>query len=298
MQKFARKTETNFFVKISLMHPVATKLRKIIETKKTNLCVAADFTKRKKVLDLAEQIGDKICILKTHVDILDDFTLEFTKKLRAIAKTKKFLIFEDRKFADIGNTVKMQFQGGIYKIAEWADIVNVHPITGYGAYDGLAKSKRKGKIGILFLAQMTTEQTERIEFFNEEYAKKSFKLASSIYLKSELSFRDVGDGHENRNLPIGFIGSAEQPEILKKLRNGDFAEGVAERELAKSFLIMTPGIKLAAGGDSLGQTYNTPEKAIAAGADVIIVGRGIYQADDSRAEAEKYRAAGWSARVQ
>jgi len=40
-----------------------------METKKTNLCVAVDITKKHQLLNLANLLGPEICILKTHIDI-------------------------------------------------------------------------------------------------------------------------------------------------------------------------------------------------------------------------------------
>jgi orotidine 5'-phosphate decarboxylase subfamily 1 len=244
------------------MNDIITKLKTIIHEKQTNLCVAADISSAAEVLDLAEKIGDKICILKTHVDIFADFTPDFPQKLREIANRKNFLIFEDRKFADIGNTVSLQFSSGVYKIADWADLVNAHTIVGPGIVDGLKKVNKNS--GLILLAQMTPKGN----LFTEEYALQTVEIAKA-----------------NSDFVVGFIGSSDKPEVLQKVR------AAAGEEL----MIFVPGIKLAAGGDDLGQTYNTPEKAISNGADVIIVGRGIFQADDPAVEAEKYRAAGWNA---
>lgn len=83
--------------------PLAAYLFRLMATKKTNLCVSADVSTTRDLLQLAEDVGDHICLLKTHADIIDDFGQRTTQGLLRIARKKGFLIFEDRKFGDIGS---------------------------------------------------------------------------------------------------------------------------------------------------------------------------------------------------
>ena len=128
-------------------HPLKAYLYRLISTKKTNLCVSADVNTSSALLTLAEEVGDHICVLKTHADIIDDFCDRTVKRLVEISLRKRFLIFEDRKFGDIGSkassqrlaslaylslkdTVQNQYSRGPLRIATWAHITNAHIFPG------------------------------------------------------------------------------------------------------------------------------------------------------------------------
>lgn len=57
--------------------------------------------------------------------------------MQALAKRHNFLLMVDRKFADIGNTVSLQYGKGVFKISSWADLVTAHTLPGRSILQGL-----------------------------------------------------------------------------------------------------------------------------------------------------------------
>ena len=48
------------------------KIRNLIKEKQTKICLAADLDNIDDIIKLVELVGDKICILKLHYDIIKD----------------------------------------------------------------------------------------------------------------------------------------------------------------------------------------------------------------------------------
>lgn len=243
-------------------NPTAIKLLQLIEKKQSNLCVAVDVVNGKELLKLADILGPHIVILKTHVDIMVDFNDEFVNELLQLSKKHEFLIFEDRKFADIGNTVKLQYSQGVYKISSWADITNCHPIPGDGIVKGLKEVGMPLGRGLLILAEMSSKGS----LAKGEYTVEAIKMAQN---------------HDD--FCFGFIGQNKYTLI----------EG---KEIQQDFILMSPGVALEAKNDALGQQYRTPHQVIVeGGSDIIIVGRGIYGSGNVVENAIAYKKAGWEA---
>ena len=83
--------------------PLARYLFSLISIKRSNLCVSADVHTTDDLIRVAEAVGDSICVLKIHADIIDDFSEGTIRRLQDLSRQKSFLIFEDRKLGDIGS---------------------------------------------------------------------------------------------------------------------------------------------------------------------------------------------------
>lgn len=240
--------------------------------KKTNLCASLDVTTTAELLSLADQLGPYICMVKTHVDIISDFTYDGTVvPLLALAAKHGFMIFEDRKFADIGNTVKNQYSKGVYRIVEWADITNAHSVPGEGIISGLREAANE-------FVEKTSSKTDRGLIMLAELSCKG-SLATGSY-----TTKTVELAHNNRDFVFGFIAQNRMEEV--KDENGNYED----------WLILTPGVGLDDKGDGLGQQYRTVDTVVKNGSDVIIVGRGLFgKGRDPVVEGKRYRDAGWKA---
>ncbi|NCX94047.1 MAG: orotidine-5'-phosphate decarboxylase, partial [Gammaproteobacteria bacterium] len=74
-------------------HPKARQLFELMENKKTNLSVSADVTKADALIQLIHAVGPEICMLKTHIDVLEDFTSDLIHEITTLSKQYDFLIF-------------------------------------------------------------------------------------------------------------------------------------------------------------------------------------------------------------
>ncbi|XP_066580912.1 uridine 5'-monophosphate synthase-like [Prorops nasuta] len=240
-------------------NPISAKMFNIMEAKQSTLCLAADLTKSIDILELADLAGPHIIVLKTHIDIIEDFNDDFVKSLKILAKKHNFLLMEDRKFGDIGNTVSFQYRKGIYRIAEWADLITVHAVAGPGVIESLGKgfSVMSDSCGIFVVVQMSSKGA----------------LTTGDYLQSALNIAKSSEA---------VAGVVCQENVVSD----------------PGLIQLTSGVKLEKSLDNLDQQYNTPESIVNAGADLAVLGRGITEAANKLATILEYKKELWNAYIR
>ena len=240
-----------------LTHPLARRLADIVRDKKTNLVLSADVTTCVQVLQLCEELGQYICMVKLHTDSLIDLhsCATFIQDIQASAAKNNFLILEDRKLADIGNTVTLQ-----YELLHWADLVTVHTVAGPGAVMAIKNVLKSAgsleKRGCLLVAEMSSDKN----LISPQYVKATVEMAQ-----------------EFSDCVVGLICQ----------------EG---NDKPSSFLCVTPGVRIDTDSDNSLQTYSNPDRVMREkGTDLLVVGRGILQADDRVEAAKLYSRIGYQA---
>lgn len=207
-------------------------------------------------------------MLKTHIDIVSDFSPDTIAGLTRLAQQHDFLLFEDRKFIDIGNTVQKQYRGGALRIHDWAHIVNASVLPGAGVIQALDETISQAGVadrGILILAEMTSKGS----------------LAAGDYTKASV---DIA-----RQYPGSVLGFVSTKEL------SSFGGNTSDEE---DMVVFTTGVNISSKGDALGQQYQAPATAITGGSDFLIAGRGIYASQDPVAAAREYQKVGWDAYLE
>lgn len=218
-------------------------------------------------------LGPYIAVFKTHIDVVSDFSDKTVAGLKRLSEKHDFLIFEDRKFVDIGHTAQLQYHGGALRISEFAHIVNASVLAGEGIIEALAQTAESkdfpysGDRALIILAEMTSKGS----------------LATGAYTESSVQL-----ARKHSSFVIGFVATQEL---------GSVTTDVPETE-GEDFVVFTTGVNRSSTGDKLGQQYQTPKSAIGRGADFIIAGRGIYAADEPVKAMKLYQAEGWDAYLE
>jgi orotidine-5'-phosphate decarboxylase len=196
------------------------------------------------------RLGDSVTFYKIGYQLAFAGGLPLVRQLTGAGKK----VFLDLKLHDIGNTVAR----GVESIAALgATLLTVHayPQTMKAAIEGRAGSGLK----ILAVTVLTS--------YNDD------DLREAGYL---LSVADLVQARARQAQRLGADGLVCSPEEAAALRT----------TVGRQMDLVTPGIRPA--GSAIGDQKRimTPARAISAGADYLVVGRPVLQADDPRAAAE------------
>lgn len=214
------------------------------------LIVALDIASVREAEALVARLGDAVCFYKIGYQLGFAGGLSFASDLISSGKQ----VFLDFKLHDIGNTV----QKGVESVAKLgATFLTVHafPQTMKAAVTG----REGSRLRILGVTVLTSyDDTD---------------LAAAGY---DMTVSELASARAEQARDIGLDGLVCSAEEVARLRD------IAGRGMT----LVTPGIRPAGSATGDQKRIMTPARAIEAGADYLVVGRPVVEADDPKAAAD------------
>jgi orotidine-5'-phosphate decarboxylase len=223
-------------------------------TSKDGLIVALDMPSVSEAMALIAKLGNEVTFYKVGLELMFAGGLDLAQNLKREGKH----VFLDMKLLDIGTTVER----AVANITELdLDFLTVHGHdlkTLRAAVNGRGSSRLK-LLAVTVLTSLTHDD---------------LKQQGSDVTPAELVVRRARLAHE-----AGFDGVIASGQEAARIREAT----------SPKFLIVTPGIRLGGSAMDDQERVMTPSHAIAAGANHIVVGRPITQADDPKAAAATFQ---------
>jgi orotidine-5'-phosphate decarboxylase len=221
---------------------------------KDRLIVSLDLPSLELAEAMIARLGDSVTFYKIGYQLVYAGGLSLAPKLRAAGKK----VFIDVKLHDIGNTVTR----GVESLStSGATFLTVHayPQTMQAAVEGRGNSALK----ILAVTVLTS--------YNET------DLQEAGYRHT---IADLVATRARQAKALGVDGLVCSPEEVAALR------GIVGDQMS----LVTPGIRPAGSSSGDQKRIMTPARAIAAGADYLVIGRPIVEASDPKAAADAIQA--------
>ena len=218
------------------------------------LIVALDLPDLRVAEAMVDRLGDSVGFYKIGYQLAYAGGLPLARALHGAGKK----VFIDLKLHDIGNTVS----GGVESLGHLgATFLTVHayPQTMKAAVDARAGSGLK----ILAVTVLTS-------YDDSDLHAAGYRLNVS----------DLVEARARQAQALGVDGLVSSPEEAAALR----------KIVGDQMNLVTPGIRPAGSATGDQKRIMTPARAIAAGADYLVVGRPVMEAADPKAAAEAIHA--------
>lgn len=225
--------------------------------KRDRLFVALDMPTVAEARAMVATLGGTVRSYKVGLELVLNGGLDLASDLKAQGKA----VFLDMKLLDIGNTVE-KATANVARMG--VDFLTLH---GTDTKTMAAAARGRGTSGLKLLAVTVLTNLDQADLVEQGIAGKS--PADLVLHRARLARAAGLDG---------VIASGQEAAAVRAA-------------VGPGFLIVTPGIRLPGGSAGDQARIMTPGHAIAAGADYIVVGRPITEADDPKGVAERIVAA-------